>query len=93
MKSGTSDEAIEKFHETCKQYFEGEEFFNPENLINRRQFKIETPEVNVSVDPEHVFGIRTEVIDGRSYLMIPISEGITVNGVDVSIPDGSIAPN
>ena len=49
--------------------------------------------MNVSVDPEHVFGIRTEVIDGRSYLMIPISEGITVNGVDVSIPDGSIAPN
>ena len=49
--------------------------------------------MNVSVDPEHAFGIRTEVIDGRSYLMIPISEGITVNGVDVSIPDGSIAPN
>ena len=45
--------------------------------------------MNVSVDPEHAFGIRTEVIDGRSYLMIPISEGITVNGVDVSIPDGS----
>ena len=45
--------------------------------------------MNVSVDPEHAFGIRTEVIDGRSYLMIPISEGITVNGVDVSIQDGS----
>ena len=87
MKSGTSDEAIEKFHDTCKQYFEGEEFFNPENLINRKQFKIETPEANISVDPEHAFGIKTEVIDGRSYLMIPISEGITVNGVDVSLPD------
>lgn len=65
MKSGTSDEAIEKFHDTCKNYFEGEEFFNPENLINRKQFKLETAEMNVSIDPEHAFGIKTEIIDGR----------------------------
>ena len=87
MKSGTSDEAIEKFHDTCKNYFEGEEFFNPENLINRKQFKLETAEMNVSIDPEHAFGIKTEIIDGRQYLMIPISEGLTVNGVDVKVSD------
>lgn len=87
MKSGTSDEAIEKFHDTCKNYFEGEEFFNPENLINRKQFKLETAEMNVSIDPEHAFGIKTEIIDGRQYLMIPISEGMTVNGVDVKVSD------
>lgn len=87
MKSGNSDEAIEKFHDTCKNYFEGEEFFNPENLINRKQFKLETAEMNVSIDPEHAFGIKTEIIDGRQYLMIPISEGLTVNGVDVKVSD------
>lgn len=87
MKSGTSDEAIEKFHDTCKNYFEGEEFFNPENLINRKQFKLETAEMNVRIDPEHAFGIKTEIIDGRQYLMIPISEGLTVNGVDVKVSD------
>ena len=87
MKSGTSDEAIEKFHDTCKNYFEGEEFFNPENLINRKQFKLETAEMNVSIDPEHAFGIKTEIIDGRQYLMIPSSEGLTVNGVDVKVSD------
>lgn len=87
MKSGTSDEAIEKFHDTCKNYFEGEEFFNPENLINRKQFKLETAEMNVNIDPEHAFGIKTEIIDGRQYLMIPISEGLTVNGVDVKVSD------
>ena len=87
MKSGTSDEAIEQFHDTCKNYFEGEEFFNPENLINRKQFKLETAEMNVSIDPEHAFGIKTEIIDGRQYLMIPISEGLTVNGVDVKVSD------
>lgn len=87
MKSGTSDEAIEKFHDTCKNYFEGEEFFNPENLINRKQFKLEAAEMNVSIDPEHAFGIKTEIIDGRQYLMIPISEGLTVNGVDVKVSD------
>ena len=87
MKSGTSDEAIEKFHDTCKNYFDGEEFFNPENLINRKQFKLETAEMNVSIDPEHAFGIKTEIIDGRQYLMILISEGLTVNGVDVKVSD------
>ncbi|WP_314696001.1 DUF4317 domain-containing protein [Mogibacterium timidum] len=87
MKSGTSDEAIEKFHDTCKNYFDGEEFFNPQNLINRKQFKLETAEMNVSIDPEHAFGIKTEIIDGRQYLMIPISEGLTVNGVDVKVSD------
>ncbi len=34
MKSGTSDPKAEKFHETCKQYFEGEKSLTL-SLINR----------------------------------------------------------
>ncbi len=70
---------------------EGEEFLQPENLINREQFK--DRDTWKWWQTEHAFGIRT-VIDGRSYLMIPISEGIYGEVVwDSSIPDRLIAPD
>ena len=46
-----------------------------------------TPEADIAVDPEQIYSVKTQVIDGREYLLIPLCEGVTVNGVDVSVEE------
>ena len=43
-----------------------------------------TPQVKITVDPDYTDLIRTEVIDGRTCLVIPVDESVVVNGIDVS---------
>lgn len=91
MKSGVDDDTIVNFHDTCKRYFDGEELLNPENIINHKEFKIESQEIKVSMDMEHAFGVKAEVINGKKYLLIPVTEDITVNGVKINIEDEEIS--
>ena len=37
------------------------------------------------MDPEYTYSIKTQVIDGSSYLLIPMGEGVEVNGIDVTV--------
>ena len=48
-------------------------------------FPLETPEVKISVDPQHVHLVETRVIDGRRYILIPADNGVELNGMSVSI--------
>lgn len=54
------------------------------NIINTRQFQIETPDVVIRVKPERMDLVETRIIDGRSCLVIPVDEHIEVNGMTVS---------
>ena len=44
-----------------------------------------TPGVKITVDHEYTYSIKTQVIDGSSYLLIPMGEGVEVNGIDVNV--------
>lgn len=85
MSGGVSDDGIIEFNETVNRSFNGATSFNPENLVNNKAFALETAEAKITVDPEHIYQVRTEVIDGRNYILIPVGEGVTVNGIDVSV--------
>ena len=85
MSGGVSDDGIIEFNETVNRSFNGATSFNPENLVNNKTFALETAEAKITVDPEHIYQVRTEVIDGRNYILIPVGEGVTVNGIDVSV--------
>ncbi len=54
------------------------------NIVNTRQFQIETPDVVIKVKPERMDLVETKVIDGRTCLVIPVDEHIEVNGMTVS---------
>ena len=54
-------------------------------MIESKKFELETPEVKIKVDPEYANTIETRVIDGSRYILIPITEGVEVNGIDISI--------
>ncbi len=59
------------------------------NIIDAKKFRIETPEIKISVTPESSYLIETRVINGRKYILIPADGGVEVNGISVNIQDKS----
>lgn len=53
------------------------------NLAAARRFEVKTPDVTVQVRPEQMDLIETRVIDGRSFLLIPLEGEVTVNGIHI----------
>ena len=60
---------------------------NPNTPIESKKFEMVTPEVKITVDPEFTYLIKTKEIDGSKYILIPVGEGVEVNGIDISIEE------
>jgi len=85
--SGVNEEKIEAFNKNCAKQFGENATMNPNNLIESKKFEMVTPEVKIKVDPEYVHAIETRVIDGSKYILIPVGEGVEVNGIDIEIKE------
>jgi len=83
--SGVSEEKIQIFNESCERQFGEAAVLNPENLMENKKFEMVTPEVKIKVDPDFVHCIKTQVIDGSKYILIPVGEGVEVNGIDIEV--------
>ena len=55
--------------------------------MDLRQFRLETPDVSIRVNPERRDLIETRIIDGTRYILIRADEGVEVNGVSIQIND------
>lgn len=84
-KTGISDEKIESFNEMYDKNFDGRASFNPINIIDSNKFEVKSPEVKITVNPDYAFAIKTQVIDGSRYILIPAGEGIEINGIDIDV--------
>ena len=60
------------------------------SLINKRSFKIETPDISIKVNPERTDLLRTMEINGQQCLVITVDSHLTVNGVDARTFAGKI---
>lgn len=83
--SGLDEQAVESFRGECEKEFGENAALDPNNIIDARKFKIETPEIKISVSPENSYLIETRIIDLRKYLLIPADSGVEINGISVSI--------
>ena len=86
-KSGVPDDKINSFNEECQRQLGSSDTFNPGNLIETRKFEMVTPEVKITVDPEYAYRIKTKVIDGEKYILIPADGSVEVNGIEVSVEE------
>lgn len=87
LKSGgVSPEVADAFEEKCIERFGDDASLNPENIINSKKFEIETPQIKITVDPDYSCTVETRVINGRKYILIPADDGVSVNGINVKIP-------
>ena len=81
---GVAEEKAAAFTEQCGRAFGGAGL-NPENLIDAKRFDVKTEHAAISVDPARSYLVETRVIDGRKYLLIPVEEGVEVNGLPVGL--------
>ena len=86
-KSGVPDDKINSFNEECQRQLGSSDTFNPSNLIETKKFEMVTPEVKITVDPEYAYRIKTKVIDGEKYILIPADGSVEVNGIEVSVEE------
>ena len=86
-KSGVPDDKINSFNEECQRQLGSSDTFNPSNLMETKKFEMVTPEVKITVDPEYAYRIKTKVIDGEKYILIPADGSVEVNGIEVSVEE------
>lgn len=82
---GVAQDQAAAFQDTCNQQFGPNAVLNPANLIDSKRFQIKTPEVTISVDPEYSHLVETRRIGGRNYLLIPVEDGVEINGFPVGV--------
>ena len=80
---GVSEERVEAFQKGFDATFGAGAVLPAVNVVTPKQFKVEMPSVSIRVDPKQADLLETRVIDGRSYLLIPIEGDIAVNGQPV----------
>ena len=81
---GVSDDKVRKFGESAEVRFDGASALNIGNLIQKRSFEVRTPETKITTDPDTAMRIKTKVIDGVTYILVPAGESVSVNGVEIS---------
>lgn len=84
---GVSPEKVEAFQDGYDKTFGAGTVLPAVNVVAPKQFKVELPSVSIKVDPKQADILETRVIDGRSYLLIPIEGDIAVNGQPVFAQD------
>lgn len=77
---GVSAERVEAFEDGFDRTFGAGAVLPAVNVVTPKQFKVDLPSVSIKVDPKQADLLETRVIDGRSYLLIPIDGDIAVNG-------------
>lgn len=80
---GVSADRVEAFQNGFDATFGAGAVLPAVNLVTPKQFKVDLPSVSIKVDPKQADLLETRVIDGRSYLLIPIDGDISVNGQPV----------
>ena len=84
---GVSEDNISKFDENYDNSFGEKTSFNPQNIIDEKNFEIKTPDVTIKVKPDKSYLLETKVIDGVKYVMVRAEEGVEVNGVKINIAE------
>lgn len=83
MGCGVDENQVNAFYESCGQQFGEGAALNPVNLIDSKRFEIKTQDATVSIEPERSYLVETRTIDGKKYLLIPVDEGLEVNGLPI----------
>ena len=57
------------------------------NLMQKDTFEISSSEAQVIVTPDNVARIKTKVIDGVRYFLVPVGADVKINGVEVVLEE------
>lgn len=81
--NGAEDEAIEKFNEIFDEVMEEEKYIPADAVLDSGSVKVKSDDMQLSIKNSSSEMFSTKVIDGHEYLLVPITNNLTVNGVCV----------
>lgn len=81
--SGAKSEQIEQFEANYDEAAGSRASFAASNIINPRAFEIKSPDVVIKVSPDRTDLVETREIDGRTFLLIELTDSVEVNGINV----------
>ena len=82
-KSGVESEKLNNFEETFKSVAGENATIIADNLSVAKQLKIKAPDIEIKVKPESASLISHKIVDGVLSIVIPVGEGVEVNGIAV----------
>ena len=82
-RSGVEDEKLENFEKTFKEVAGEKATIIADNLPVVKQLKIKAPDIEIKVKPESASLISHKIVDGVLSIVIPVGEGVEVNGIAV----------
>lgn len=82
---GVKEEKLEEFENRFDYEFGESAEVSPKNLVDTKKFELRTPDVIIKVTPERSDLIQTRIINGLKYIVIDATEGVEVNGVNITI--------
>ncbi len=82
-KSGVENEKLENFEETFKAVAGEKAIIIADNLPVVKQLKIKAPDIEIKVKPESASLISHKMVDGVLSIVIPVGDGVEVNGIAV----------
>ena len=82
-KSGVEKEKLENFDETFKEVAGEKATIIANNLPVVKQLSIKAPDIEIKVKPESASLISHKLVDGVLSIVIPVGEGVEVNGIPV----------
>lgn len=81
--NGANPEHLEQFERQYDEYIGEKEEILASNVTNTRKFEVKTPNITIQVNPERTDLLETRMIDGKTYLLIEITDSVEVNGINV----------
>lgn len=85
IESGAREETVSRFDEKFDDVAGSKTAFAASNVVNSKNFDIKTPVVSVKIQSDRLDLIKTKQIDGKGYIMIEITDDVTINGLPVPI--------
>lgn len=83
--AGVQEEKLAAFTEKFNSTFGEHNAVNIAGIAETKKMEITTPAVRILVEPHLADTVETRSIDGFRYVMIRADDGVTVNGIPVSI--------
>ncbi|MBR1810897.1 MAG: DUF4317 domain-containing protein [Clostridia bacterium] len=83
-KCGVEESRVETFEAEYQEAF-GNTDLPPKNIVNPKQIEVQTPDVQIRVNPDRPDLIDTRTIDGIKYILIRAENGVSVNGMQIKI--------
>jgi hypothetical protein len=89
-KSGVESEKLEHFEDTFNEVAGEKATIIANNLPVVKQLSIKAPDIEIKVKPESASLVKHKMVDGVLSIVIPVGEGVEVNGITVKHVDNEI---